>query len=425
MTTLKFKLAKSLIDKLGPAGEVFRVWDTDIPGFHLRISPKGTKSFVLRYHNNGRNLDYTIGRYGDITPTQARERAFKLKGQSRVDGTDLLAARKAKKQADRDELVRKQQETLNTLGNFYDKRYKSWAEVNIRTAKEIDRLMGKDFAFLRQRKLTEINSWVIASWSKQSKESGLSNASINRRVTVLKSILSKAVEWGVIDSSPLAGRKRELVDTHARVRYLDIEEEKRLRSALDDRQERQRVERQRFNQWLTYRGKPAYPILDGEFTDYLKPMTLIALNTGMRRGELFQLQWGDVNFGNSQVTVRGTTSKSGKTRHIPLNSEAALVLKKWLEQSGSNTLVFPSPITGKRLDNINSSWWALLKSAAVADFRFHDLRHHFASRLAMSGVDLNTVRELLGHRSIETTLRYAHLAPEHKAAAVETISRAS
>ena len=425
MATRKAKLTKSYIDSIEPENGVFRVWDTEVSGYHLRVSPKGAKSFVLRYHFNGKNPDYTIARYGDITPTEARQRAIKLKGQARADGIDLLAARKASKAAEREEYRRKKQDELKTLGSFYDKRYKSWAKANIKTANEVDRLIQKDFRFLRQRKLSDINPWIVSSWSRKSKESGLSNSTINRRVTVLKSILSKAVEWGVIEASPLAGMKREAVDTHSIVRFLDADEQDRLRKALDVRQQKQRDERIRYNQWLQERGRPKFPRLDGMFTDYLKPMVLLGLNTGLRRGELFSLTWANVSLEQSLMTVSGESSKSGKTRHIPLNSEAVSVLKGWLETSEGTGLVFPSPKTGKRLDNIKKSWSALVKSAQIMNFRFHDLRHHFASHLVMNGVDLNTVRELLGHRSIETTLRYAHLAPEHKAAAVEVLCATS
>ena len=86
--------------------------------------------------------------------------------------------------------------------------------------------------------------------------------------------------------------------------------------------------------------------------------------------------------------------------------------------------VFPSPVTGERLDNVNTAWREIMKKAQVTGFRFHDLRHTFASNLVMLGADLTTVRELLGHADIETTLRYAHLAPEHKAATVALLSKA-
>ena len=152
------------------------------------------------------------------------------------------------------------------------------------------------------------------------------------------------------------------------------------------------------------------------------PLVLLAINTGMRRGELFDLNWADIDLDSKVITVRGEISKSGYTRHIPLTIEAYRCLESWGGDKASNDLVFPSPRTGKRLDNINSSWETLMKLANLDNFRFHDLRHHFASSLVMRGVDLNTVRELLGHRDLKTTLCYAHLAPEHKAAAISLLN---
>jgi integrase len=105
-------------------------------------------------------------------------------------------------------------------------------------------------------------------------------------------------------------------------------------------------------------------------------------------------------------------------RHIPLNTEALSTLREWKAQSDESAeLVFVGK-NGGSFDNIKKSWWAVLASAKINDFRWHDLRHHFASMLVMGGVDLNTVRELLGHADIKMTLRYAHLAPQVKADAV-------
>jgi len=120
--------------------------------------------------------------------------------------------------------------------------------------------------------------------------------------------------------------------------------------------------------------------------------------------------------------VRGHGAKSGNTRYIPLSDDALSTLRAWREQTSSPRLVFPSPVTGGRMDNIRKSWASLIKLANIQNFRFHDLRHSFASNLAMTGADLNTIRELLGHASIEMTLRYAHLTPGHKAAAVAMLN---
>ena len=115
--------------------------------------------------------------------------------------------------------------------------------------------------------------------------------------------------------------------------------------------------------------------------------------------------------------IRGDNAKSGKTRHVPLNAEASTTLQYWKADVAASEWVFPGR-DGERLKGIKTSWKSVLQKATIRDFRWHDLRHHFASRLVMKGVDLNTVRELLGHSDLSMTLRYAHLSPEHKADAV-------
>jgi len=136
------------------------------------------------------------------------------------------------------------------------------------------------------------------------------------------------------------------------------------------------------------------------------------MNTGVRRGELLSLRWSEVDFKGKQLTIKGTTAKNQQTRHIPLNVEALDVLKRWQEQAPDKTRVFPID-TG-----FKSAWAPLLVRAKITSFRWHDLRHHFASRLAQAGVPLNTIRDLLGHGSMAMTLRYAGLAPDQKADAV-------
>jgi integrase len=152
----------------------------------------------------------------------------------------------------------------------------------------------------------------------------------------------------------------------------------------------------------------------------LEPIVLLAMNTGMRRGEILSLRWENVSFDTKTLTVQFEHAKSGKTRHIPLNGEALRTLQNWQTDTGDTGIVFKGQ-NGNAMTDVGKGWEKLLDDAGITNFRFHDLRHHFASKLVMASVDLNTVRELLGHGDLAMTLRYAHLAPEHKAAAVNLI----
>jgi integrase len=148
------------------------------------------------------------------------------------------------------------------------------------------------------------------------------------------------------------------------------------------------------------------------------PIVLVALNTGMRRGEIIQLIWNNVSFDNNNITVSAETAKSSKMRKISMNKETLRVLDNWRKQSSRSGLVFPNPANGKPLVEIKSMWVNILKDAEINNFRFHDLRHTFASKLVMKGATLYTVQTLLGHSTQEMTMRYAHLSPESTAQAV-------
>jgi integrase len=150
-------------------------------------------------------------------------------------------------------------------------------------------------------------------------------------------------------------------------------------------------------------------------------MIALSLNTGIRQGALYALEWRDVDFENRVLTLRANSAKSGKVNYVPLNEVAFQTLSEWRTQVQSEKLVFPSVKTGGKMDNCRKAWANLLKDADIEKFRWHDMRHDFASQLVMKGVDLNTVRELLGHADLKMTLRYAHLAPKVKRAAVEML----
>lgn len=124
------------------------------------------------------------------------------------------------------------------------------------------------------------------------------------------------------------------------------------------------------------------------------------MNTGMRKGELFSLRWENVDLTNKLVTVTAENAKSGKNRHIPLSNEARDTLIGWQEDTQEQGYVFEGE-PNKPLTDVKKAWGNLLIEAKMSEFNFHNLRHHFASKLVMAGVDLNTVRELLGHANLD------------------------
>jgi integrase len=238
-------------------------------------------------------------------------------------------------------------------------------------------------------------------------------------------MLNTAVAWGLMESSPLRALKPLREDKSKLPRFLSDEEESALKAALDRRELQVRSRRASANTWRSARSIATLPTLHNlPYVDYFKPLILLALNTGLRRGELFELSWSDIDFATAHLRVRGTHSKSGQSRAVPLCDEAREALIQWRRSSNGKGLVFPSSRTGKPLVTIKTAWKKLLLDAGISDFRFHDLRHTFASKLVMRKTSINTVRALMGHSDIAMTLRYAHLSSEHLVDAISVLNEA-
>lgn len=189
-----------------------------------------------------------------------------------------------------------------------------------------------------------------------------------------------------------------------------------------ERENQLKLQRKSANQWRNNRNYSLLPeFAEEECCNYLMPMILLSINTGLRQGELFNLKWSMVDLSEGSIILSGNITKNNTSRYIPLNNEAMGLMQNLYKNSAlKEGLVFPSK-NNQPFNNIKRSWSSVLNKAQIKDFRWHDLRHHFASKLVMAGVDLNTARELLGHSDIKMTLRYAHLAPEYKINAVKKI----
>lgn len=401
---MKATINTSLLSKLTPRSKPYEVRDDKLTGFLVRVNISGKLLYMCEY---ARGKRVTIGKVGVLTPVQARDMALSILGDA-AKGID----------------PRGKKNTCNTLKEFMENHYKPWFNEHRKSGKKtlphIDRCFVKPFGDMP---LSEFTPAQIDAWRTQRLKDGTSTETVNRDIATFKAALSKAVLWGLIEKNPLEKLKLLKSDRSGKVRYLTSAEEIKLREAALAREARMQADRINANKWRAERNYELFPdISDHAFTDHLRPMILLSLNTGIRRGELFSLQWEDVNFEQALITIDGSYAKSGKTRHIPLNSEALDALKSWRKQTITIGLVFPNK-EGVRLDSVKTGWKGIINAAGIKNFRWHDMRHHFASKLVMAGVDLNTVRELLGHAEMTMTLRYAHLAPEHKASAVEKLVR--
>jgi integrase len=154
----------------------------------------------------------------------------------------------------------------------------------------------------------------------------------------------------------------------------------------------------------------------------LKPLVVTALHTGFRTSELRSLTWQDVDFRRGVVTVQAGYAKNGEARSVPMNQVLTTTLKAVKLQGAEGEGVFCNR-QGTAYRSFRTAFERAVRKAGITDFTFHDLRHTFASRLVMVGVDLPTVKELLGHKDITMTWRYAHLSSDHKQATVRKLEK--
>lgn len=234
--------------------------------------------------------------------------------------------------------------------------------------------------------LSKLTTALIEKYKVQRSQTVKAGA-VNRELALFKHMLTKAVDWGYLKQNPAKSVKL-LKEPPGRLRYLEPEEIGRLLEACDD---------------------PQVP--------YLRPVVTIALHTGMRLGEILGLRWGDLDLRQRLISITKTKNHERKT--LPINDVLYEEIAKLPRHMTSPYLFFHPD--GTRILRIDRSFHSALKRAGIEDFRFHDLRHTFASHLAMRGVSLPTIGTLLGHKDPKMTKRYAHLSPATLKDAVTTL----
>ena len=236
---------------------------------------------------------------------------------------------------------------------------------------------------LGDRCLEEITPKMIEDYRLRRERQGRTTATINRDHALLKAMFTKAINLGLMKENP--AKRVRLEKEIPRMRFLTREEVHRLVEASE-------------NKWAPY----------------LRPIIIMAVNTGMRRGEILSLRWEDVDFDRRVISIKRT--KNDQPREIPMTDWLFEALCDWRKKSQKrldNGFVF-SNNNGHPLTKFYKAFHVALKKANIRDFRFHDLRHTFASHMRMAGLDILEIKELGGWKTLQMVDRYSHITTEHK-----------
>jgi integrase len=373
------KITKRAIDAIRPNGADQFLWDRDLKGFGLKVTPAGSKVYILQYRKGGRSAPtkrVTIGRHGALTPEQARKEAARLSGAI-ANGADPATIRAAEKTAP----------TMTALAKRFLSEHVA-TKTKERTATEYQRLIetvivpaigGK-----RARDVTR------ADISRLHHKHRATPYAANRTLAVLSKMFGLAEKWGERPDGSNPCRHVEKYAERKRERMLSADEFGRLADAL------------------RAAGRSLYVVA----------AIKLLVFTGARLSEILNLKWEWIDFDREEARL--PDSKTGaKTLHLPA---PALAVLADLPRVAGNPYVVVGNVTGARLVNLEKPWRAIRDAAGLPDVRLHDLRHAFASVAASSGMGLPIIGKMLGHTQAATTHRYAHLASDPVKAAAATVA---
>ncbi|GAA0640957.1 tyrosine-type recombinase/integrase [Brevundimonas lenta] len=404
------RLGKKSVDAARPAAVAYRVWDADLKGFGLKVSPRGLKTYFVWYRaGQGRTAarrEYTIARHGEMTPEQARDEAANVLSRVRLGEDPQSKRHRARSEMNvaalcdwylQDGVSLKKESTLASdrarikahILPLFGRR-----PVSSVTTADVARFL-KDVA--AGKTATTPKPTTAALKAQGLKGKALAHADRRRRtdpaskggkgtatrtVGLLGAIFAFAVREGLRPDNPVRGVER-FKDRQSQ-RFLSAEELGRLTGALTD------------------------AAAAGLNPHGLNVIRLLAL-TGARKGEIESMRWSEVDFARS--TLKLADSKTG-ARCVPLGS-AALACLQGLPRKTGSVFVFPSESASDRhYVGTPKVWTRVRATAGLSDVRLHDLRHTFASFGVSGGLSLPMIAAILGHRDVKTTQQYAHLADD-------------
>jgi site-specific recombinase XerD len=262
--------------------------------------------------------------------------------------------------------------------DFFNDHYLPHAKVHKRSWDRDVQLFRRIDEVFGAKRLNEITRQQIQKFHGQVKEGGLSAASADHHLKLIRHSLNLAVDWGMVEKNPASGIKQFNEDNKVE-HYLDDENLERLMSVL----------------------RADNPLM-------VCRVALFLLSTGARLSEALNADWKHIDRRSRTWLIPATNSKSKRVRSIPLNDHALEVLDR-LGTEGKSEHLFINLKTKERLTAVNKVWVRLRIKAGLKDLRLHDLRHQFASFLVNDGRSIYEVQKILGHSDTKVTERYAHL----------------
>ena len=355
-------------------------FDTNITGFTIEVRMTGGKTYYLRYRDQYQRLrQHKIGDAKSVTFEKARSAAERLRSQV-VLGENPAEAKKIKR-------------SIPTIAEFYHDTY-------LPHLQSYRRNMQSDFSFQHthllprfgSKHLDEITQQDIIDAQQSMFKAGYAPGTANKFIVQIRYMYNVAKRRGIqgAETNPAAGVKQFLVQ--GRERFLSQEEIQRLRNAVEKSMNKQ-----------------------------LKYIVALLLMLGCRKGELLNAKWEHIDL--DRRTWKIPLSKSGKTRHVPLSTDAADVLNVLPRWKGC-PYVLPNPKTLKPYVDFHEPWHTACRKAGLKNVRIHDLRHTFASNLVNAGHSLFVVSRALGHANIAQSARYSHLADDTLLAAADAAASA-
>jgi integrase len=337
---------------------------------------------------------------------EIRERVrktFKKKKEAEAEHDKMRTLVREKKFLD---VAKEYTATLGELLSKYEENFKSqasWGKYKSYCMGDFKAHFGEDTE-LASIKYVDLETYRNSLRSKPTKRGKIrTDAAVNRVMACLHHVFTKAVEWEMLGQSPFdRGKSLILKENNRRIRYLTKKELARFTP-------------------------------EAKKIPHYYQIAMCALHTGMRKGEILNLKWGNIR--NGFIYLEKT--KTNERRETPINKDLRAILdeikraqKAISEKANVRPLEHVKKLTSdyvftyarRHIGRIDRAHNTVCTKAEIEDFRFHDLRHTFASHLVMKGAKLKEVQELLGHKSIEMTMRYSHLSPEHKKNAVNLLN---